>query len=178
MKQLANQLLTSLLIVASVVVYIVGVIDRWDVDQFEELILGEVSGDLQLVKRVVDGDTIVLESGERVRYIGIDSPEFEYQGSRVVGAECGATASAQMNRELVGGKAVRLESDRSDTDRYGRLLRYVYVDDIFVNQVLVEQGYAKSTAYPPDTYYQPELDLAEEQAKLEERGVWSPECLE
>ncbi|NIM05287.1 MAG: hypothetical protein GTN65_06650, partial [Armatimonadetes bacterium] len=60
----------------------------------------------------------------------------------------------QANRELVEGKEVRLERDVSETDRYGRLLRYVYVDDVLVNAELVKKGLAEVRSYPPDTRYQ------------------------
>ena len=77
------------------------------------------------------------------------------------------------NRELVEGKRVRLERDVSDTDRYGRLLRYVYIDDISVNAELVKRGLAHAKAYPPDTKYQEYLEKLEAEARLANRGIWS-----
>jgi len=100
------------------------------------------------VIEVIDGDTIVIEGGERVRYIGIDAPEMGPP------PEPFAVEAWQTNRELVEGKAVRLERDVSATDRYGRLLCYVYVDATFVNAELVRQGLARARAYHPDTKYQ------------------------
>ena len=101
-------------------------------------------GDI-LVTRVIDGDTIEIEGGQRVRYIGIDTPETSHPQK---GVECfGREASAE-NRKLVEGKKVVLEKDVSEIDKYGRLLRYVYARDTFVNQYLVIQGYAHSSSYP------------------------------
>ena len=100
--------------------------------------------DTAVVIRVIDGDTVEIEGGQRVRYIGIDTPEKgEYYFAE----------ASQKNTELVLGKTVRLEKDASEVDRYGRLLRYVYVDDLFVNAELVHLGYARAVEYPPDTKY-------------------------
>ena len=83
-----------------------------------------------------------MDTGDRVRYIGINCPE--------AGDEYGATAT-EINTDLVLGKMVTLEKDVSDTDRYGRILAYVYVGDLFVNAYLVENGYAQVATYPPDS---------------------------
>lgn len=120
-----------------------------------------------LVIRVIDGDTIEILGGQKVRYIGIDTPE---TGAK---DECFAQEAEQRNRELVEGKTVRLEKDRSEVDRYGRLLRYVFVDDQMVNQTLVAEGYAYSKAYPPDTAYQQELEQLELEARSESMGLWT-----
>lgn len=115
------------------------------------------------VLRVIDGDTIVLADGQRVRYIGIDTPELgppeEYYAREATSA----------NRQLVEGKEVALEKDTSETDRFGRLLRYVYVDSTFINAELVRQGYAQAVAYPPDIKYQSCLEAQEREAR---RGIW------
>ena len=79
----------------------------------------------------------------------------------------------QANRELVEGKKVRLERDVSETDKYGRLLRYVYVDDVFVNAELVRRGLAEARAYPPDTKYQDYLEKLEQEARAAGRGMWA-----
>ncbi|MFC1974569.1 thermonuclease family protein [Chloroflexota bacterium] len=119
------------------------------------------------VTQVIDGDTIVIEGSYRVRYIGIDAPEVHPQ-SEAYGIE-----AWQANRELVEGKEVRLERDVSETDKYGRLLRYVYVDDIFVNAELVRDGLAEARAYPPDTKYQDYLEQMETEARKAGRGIWA-----
>lgn len=128
---------------------------------------------LAKVVAVIDGDTIDVDVGEgiikRLRYIGIDAPE-SVDPSKPV--ECFSKDSFIKNKELVNGQFVRLEKDKSETDRYGRLLRYVYIGDLFVNQVLVAEGYAESSSYPPDTKYQTILDSAELEAKNTSNGMW------
>ena len=119
------------------------------------------------VTRVIDGDTIVIATGQRVRYIGIDTPEV-YPQLEAYGSEAWLA-----NRKLVEGKKVRLERDVSETDKYGRLLRYVYVDDTFVNAELVRQGLAEAKAYPPDTKYQDLLEQLESEARQAGRGMWA-----
>ena len=123
--------------------------------------------DTEKVTQVIDGDTIVIASGSHVRYIGIDTPEV-YPKREAFGIEAWLA-----NRELVEGKRVRLEQDVSDTDRYGRLLRYVYIGDIFVNAELVRRGLAYAQAYPPDTKYQRLLEELEMEARLAGRGIWA-----
>jgi micrococcal nuclease len=115
------------------------------------------------VNQVIDGDTIVIRGGLYVRYIGIDAPEkgeFHYLESK------------QMNEKLVAGRKVRLEGDVSDMDEYGRLLRYVYIGDTFVNAEMVGQGYAWAKAYPPDVKYQVYLEAVEKEARQLKRGIW------
>ena len=119
------------------------------------------------VTSIVDGDTIVIRGGYRVRYIGIDAPE-TFPDVEAYGLE-----ALEANRELVEGKEVRLEKDVSMTDEYNRLLRYVYVDDIMVNAELVRLGLARAVAYPPDTAYQDYLEEMENEAKSAGRGIWS-----
>lgn len=95
--------------------------------------------------RVIDGDTIeVAVDGrvEKVRYIGVNAPEH---------GQAGFHAAAEANRRLVDGKTVTLERDRTDRDKYGRLLRYVWVNEKFVNRELVRSGKAKVMAIAPNT---------------------------
>ncbi len=119
------------------------------------------------VIEVIDGDTIIIEGGYRVRYIGIDTPEIHPR------LEAYGIEAWQANRRLVEGKRVRLERDVSETDRYNRLLRYVYVDSVFVNAELVRTGLARARAYPPDTRYQDYLEKMEAEARRDGRGIWS-----
>jgi len=119
------------------------------------------------VTQVIDGDTIVVEGGYRVRYIGIDAPEIHPE------LEAFGMEAWQANRRLVEGKEVRLERDVSETDKYGRLLRYVWIDDILVEAELVRQGLARAKAYPPDTEYQDYLEELEQQARVAGRGIWA-----
>jgi micrococcal nuclease len=119
--------------------------------------------DMAAVTRVIDGDTIVIEGGYHVRYIGIDAPE---------SSEFYYLEAKQINEGLVGGKRVRLEKDISDKDIYGRLLRYVYIGDDFVNAEIVRQGCAWAIAYPPDVKYQVYLEAMEKEARQSKRGIW------
>lgn len=127
------------------------------------------NGQTVKVARVIDGDTIELEDGQRVRYIGIDTPETVDPRKSV---QCFGKEASSKNKELVEGKTVRLEKDISETDKYGRLLRYVYVDDIFVNDYLVAEGFAHASTFPPDIKYQEEFLKSERQAQASNKGLW------
>lgn len=126
------------------------------------------------VAEVIDGDTVSLATGAHVRYIGIDAPEVRRRvaGRWVLDPRPFSRAATRENRRLVEGRAVRLEFDAERTDRYGRTLAYVYVDDVFVNGKLVEMGLARARAYPPNTRHQAELEAAEGAARRAGRGLW------
>ena len=126
----------------------------------------------ELVTKVIDGDTIELEGGKRVRYIGINTPELHHPKK---GVECYSKEAYKANRALVEGKRVILKKDISGKDRYGRLLRYVFVDNIFVNEQLVKEGYAMSVSYPPDIAVQTVFIQAEKVAQEQKKGLWG-EC--
>lgn len=134
------------------------------------------NGEAAAVKRVIDGDTIELESGQRVRYIGVDTPETVDPRKPV---QCFGKEASAKNHELVEGKSVILEKDISETDKYGRLLRYVYLqptdspNPIFVNDYLVRQGFAHSSSYPPDIKYQDIFRASEDFARQNNLGLWS-----
>lgn len=122
-----------------------------------------------MVTRVIDGDTIEIEGGQKVRYIGIDAPE-TVNPTKL--AECFGQESTNSNKKLTEGKKVSLEKDISETDKYGRLLRYVFVDGVLVNEYMVRNGYANSSPYPPDVKYQQQLNGAEIEARENTRGLW------
>lgn len=130
----------------------------------------DVSGVSFKVTRVIDGDTIEIEGGERVRYIGIDTPETVDPRKPV---QCFGVESSKKNKELVEGKMVRLEKDITDRDKYRRLLRYVWVGDTFVNLALVKEGYAYSYSYPPDIAHQDQFIAAEREARETKMGLWN-----
>ncbi len=122
--------------------------------------------------RVIDGDTIeVLVDSETytVRYIGIDTPEMDDPRPDI---QAVAELATLANRDLVEGKAVDLEKDVSETDQYGRLLRYVYVADTFVNAELVSGGYAWAKSYPPNVKYDALLKDLETEARETYLGIW------
>ena len=126
------------------------------------------------VVKVIDGDTIKLENGEAVRYIGIDTPETVHPSKPV---QCFGKEASDKNKELVEGKVVKLEKDITDRDKYGRLLRYVWVGDLFVNDYLVREGYAYAYTYPPDVKYSEQFVQAQREARENNRGLWAG-CLE
>lgn len=115
------------------------------------------------VTRVTDGDTIEIDGKTKVRYIGIDSPEF---------GNCFADKSKAINENLVFGKDIQIETDIQEFDKYKRLLAYVYVDNIMVNQKLIETGYAKLLTIPPDVKYVEEFKKAQANAQKEKIGLW------
>ncbi len=122
-----------------------------------------------LVVKVIDGDTIELSSGEKVRYIGVDTPELHHPQKSV---EYFAREAYEANRRLVEGKKVRLEFDVQKQDRYGRLLAYVYVDGIMVNEWLVANGYARVATFPPNVKYAERFLELEREARRLELGLW------
>ncbi len=114
---------------------------------------------------VIDGDTIALPGGEAVRYIGIDTPE---RGEPYYGE------AKRANQELIAGKQIKLEKDVTDKDKYNRLLRYIYVDDTFVNAELVRRGYAlvyRQDKFLDNKHYDV-LEKAADEAARERRGIW------
>lgn len=135
----------------------------------------KTDSNLYLVTKVIDGDTIEVKiNGEkkRVRYIGIDTPETVHPDKPT---ECFGKEASDRNKELVAGKMVRLEKDVSETDKYGRLLRYVYVDNDFINLRLVSEGYANILTYPPDVKYSEQFLKAEQEARKSDLGLWNKE---
>lgn len=123
------------------------------------------------VDYAIDGDTIKLADGERVRLIGIDSPEK---------GQCFYEESRQFAKELLDGKTVILEQDISGKDDYGRPLRYALLpaatedeDRLLVNDALVRKGFARAVASPPDNQYRDLFISAQEEAIRENRGLWA-----
>jgi len=132
----------------------------------------------------VDGDTVQLTTGEKLRYIGIDTPETKHPRKPV--EFYGKEASA-FNKQLVlgakrrggaafQGKDILVEFDVTEKDRYGRLLGYVYLPDgTFVNAELVRQGYAKVYTYPPNVKYVSLFRQLQAEARANNRGLWKGE---
>ncbi|HET7099329.1 MAG TPA: thermonuclease family protein [Patescibacteria group bacterium] len=119
------------------------------------------------VIKVFDGDTIQIETGQNVRYIGVDTTEV------YPNVECYSLKAKKENENLVLGKTVRLEKDVSGEDKYGRLLRYIYIDDKFVNDELVKNGFAKVFTFPPDVKYQNQFKESEKYARENSLGLWN-----
>jgi len=127
------------------------------------------------IARVIDGDTVELETGEKLRYIGIDTPETKHPSKPV---QCYGEEAYQVNKKLVEGKTVRIEKDVSNVDKYKRLLRYVYISTqaspsgIMVNDYLVREGFAFATTFPPDVKFSEHFRNVQAEARLQNKGLW------
>lgn len=122
-----------------------------------------------VITHVLDGDTIEITGDKKVRLIGIDTPELNTDSNN---PQCFASESAKITKQLLEGQSVELEKDKEDSDKYGRLLRYVYTDGVFINEFLLRQGYGRKMAIAPNTKYAKELDMAEKEARENRRGLW------
>jgi micrococcal nuclease len=121
------------------------------------------------VVAVLDGDTIVIAGGQKVRYVGLNTPESHHPDK--LPEYCGREAF-EANRRLVAGQSVRLEFDDRRRDKYGRLLAYVYVDNLFVNAELIRQGYAQVSTYKENQRYHEEFERLQQSAIAARRGLW------
>jgi micrococcal nuclease len=137
-----------------------------------------VDGVSAVVAGVTDGDTITIRVDgrrERVRYIGLDAPEIA-RADEGMPAECGGNEARAANARIVEGTEVLLERDRSDRDRFGRLLRHVWVETAdgweLVGELLVAEGAVEARSYPPDTGRDDLLDVAERRARDAGLGIW------
>ncbi len=174
-------LVTSVILMTLCIIPITGCglfydFDRNENNAYKEIIIDEAGQDrdtsqgkdshsdpMYEVIEVIDGDTIVLSGGERVRFIGMNTPEegmYFYKEARDV------------LKIMILGKEVRLEKDISDYDQYGRKLRYIYHEDIFVNLEMVKRGFANMFTYPPDVKYSEQFLEAERYARGNNLGLW------
>ena len=132
------------------------------------------------VEDVVDGDTLMLATGDLVRYLGIDTPEVRKRiaGRWVRVNEPFSREAYELNKELVGGREVRLELDSEHHDRYGRLLAYVYTQEdeaetlTFVNAELLKAGLARVMVRRPNNHYADLFYSIEREARKDRRGLW------
>jgi micrococcal nuclease len=137
------------------------------------------NGERGVVVRTVDGDTVwvrVAGGIEKVRYIGIDTPEVHHPTR---GEEPGGRAATEINRGLVGDRPVRLEPDVQLRDRYGRLLAYVWVRradgvEVMVNAEMVRLGYASVMTIPPNVRHAEMFRKLAAEAREQRRGLWAP----
>lgn len=141
---------------------------------------------LYTVSRAVDGDTLELSNGERVRLIGVDTPESRdnpklNRDAKRTGQDRSeiikmGKEAAEVTRKLVEGKQVRLEYDVQKKDKYGRTLAYVYLEDgTFVNAEIVKAGYASPMTIPPDVKYAEVFQKLYREAREANRGLWKAE---
>ncbi|MHC4876317.1 MAG: thermonuclease family protein [Planctomycetota bacterium] len=150
------------------------VIDRYLPSELRKAIPQRTVSDADgtyLVERVVDGDTLVLANGDRVRLIGVDTPETKHPTKPV--EAFGPEASA-FTRKSVEGQSVTLKFDREKYDRYQRVLAYVYRDDWCLNEGLIRAGLSECvTKYPFDSTMKARFREAEDEARRARRGIWS-----
>ncbi|MDQ3099236.1 MAG: thermonuclease family protein [bacterium] len=132
-------------------------------------VLGTTTREKVIIRRIIDGDTIELSDGRKLRYIGIDTPETVKPNAPV---ECFGKDASNKNKELAAGKQAELEKDVSEVDRYGRLLRFVYIDGVMINELLVRQGFAYASTYPPDVKYSQLFKEAQKEAQEFGLGLW------
>jgi len=122
------------------------------------------------VKWVVDGDTVVLNNGQKLRYIGINAPELEHDGHK---AEPYGDEARQFNASRVNRKKVRLEFDKERNDQYGRLLAYVFLkDNAFVNAEILSNGYAYLLYHRPNIRHHSVLLQSQRLAMSAKKGIW------
>jgi micrococcal nuclease len=122
-----------------------------------------------LVTKVIDGDTVMLENGDVIRYLGIDAPPMKKSEG---GPEFYAREAVRQNKSMVLLKKVRLEFDVDKKDREGRFLAYVYVKNVFINGELVRLGCARVVTHPPNVKYQDLLLRYEKDASTKYAGLW------
>jgi endonuclease YncB( thermonuclease family) len=132
-----------------------------NLDKIEDEI--ESVKDNHRVTEVIDGDTVIVSGGERIRLLGINAPE---EGMYFY------SESADVLEMMLMDKDLRLEKDISDRDIYGRSLRYIFMDDLFVNLEMVKRGFANAYTYPPDVKYAEDILAAERYARENNLGLW------
>ncbi|MDD5136577.1 MAG: thermonuclease family protein [Candidatus Omnitrophica bacterium] len=143
-----------------------------------------VKSETAVVARAVDGDTLKLSDGRRVRLIGVDTPEVHYSnkllrdsnrsGKDVKAIQALGKRSADFTRQLCEGKRVRMETDVKKFDKYGRLLAYVYLEDgTFVNARILEDGYGQVMTIPPNVKYADRFLKLQQQARDNHKGLWA-----
>ena len=134
------------------------------------LFLPSTAHALDKVVWVYDGDTVLLENGSQVRYLGIDTPEIDHEGGR---SDVMAEEAKDVNRKLVEGKTIRLEYDRERVDSHGRRLAYLFLPDgVMVNAVLVTRGLARVMSIRPNLRYRDRLIRCQREAMTRGIGIW------
>jgi micrococcal nuclease len=113
--------------------------------------------------RIIDGDTIVISTGEHVRFVGMNAPEHDTQ--------YGPGATAHLH-QLIDGKSLQLQRDVSDKDKYGRILRFVWVGSENVDLQMVKDGWAKQLLIEPDNEYADQIKTLQQQAEAAHLGIW------
>jgi micrococcal nuclease len=122
------------------------------------------------VKKVVDGDTVVLSHGEKIRLLGINTPEVARKDKP---AEAGGETAKSWLRQQVAGKKVRLQKDLSKRDKYGRTLAHLFTQDgTHLNLLMLQRGLGTVNIYPPNLQYAEQFIIAQQQAETGHLGIW------
>ena len=163
-----------LLILGTLLIYIFPPIPIQNTIQDEKVVVN--SQETARVLRVIDGDTIEVSLNgkeETVRLIGIDALEVIDPRKAV---ECFGKEASDKAKEVLNGKTITLESDpaQGNRDKYGRLLRYVFINELNINKLMISEGYAHEYTYQNNPYkYQLEFRNAQKKAKENKVGLWS-----
>ena len=140
--------------------------------------------EVAFVQRAVDGDTLKLSDGRRVRLIGVDTPELHYsekllRDSRrtrkdIKDIQALGEGAAIFTKQLCEGKYVRIELDARKLDKYGRMLAYIYLSDgTFVNAKIIEEGYGQVMTIPPNVKYADYFLKLQREARESRKGLWA-----
>jgi micrococcal nuclease len=169
MKKYKKQIILGITIITAIVYFLLGEDYEpavQDVIKNTEILIESPSNEKEkyIVTHIVDGDTFDISTGERVRMIGIDTPER--------GEYFYKEATNRLD-ELIGNKKVILIKDVSETDKYGRILRHVYIDDIWINKQMIEEGFARFVTFPPDVAHVEEFRDAQKNARENNLGLWA-----
>ncbi|MFA5142964.1 MAG: thermonuclease family protein [Candidatus Omnitrophota bacterium] len=135
------------------------------------------------VAKAVDGDTLKLSDGRRVRLLGVDTPELHYSEKLLRDARRSrkdikaiqgmGERAADFTRRLCEGKRIRIETDIRRLDKYGRLLAYAYLDDgTFVNAKILEEGYGQVMTIPPNVKHADYFMKLQQEARERGKGLW------
>lgn len=145
----------------------------------ENIVISGKTYERSIVKKIIDGDTILLQDGRQVRYLNIDTPETKKPNTPV---QCYGSEASEFNKSQVDSKKVLLLADKQNIDIYGRYLRFVFIDELDVskiqnsiNFVMIERGFARSLIIKPNNTYQEVFLNANMEAKASGVGVWSCE---
>ncbi|HAR6464097.1 TPA: thermonuclease family protein [Staphylococcus pseudintermedius] len=132
----------------------------------------DVRGESYLVKRVIDGDTVIIDKDghdERVRLIGVDTPETVKPNTPV---QPYGKAASNFTKKHLTNQRVRLEYDREPKDKYGRTLAYVWLGDEMFNVKLAKEGLARAKFYPPNDKYRILIEQAQKEAQKKQLNIW------
>jgi micrococcal nuclease len=149
----------------------------WSIEVFAQKDTSKLTRSSGVISRVIDGDTAELSTGERVRYLNIDTPESVKPDTPIM---CYGKEASHFNKSLVEGKKVTFVFDKEKKDKYGRLLPFIFLegaDTLFiensVNAKLVQEGYARSYIIKPNTTFEREFVRFQQQAQERHAGLWA-----